>query len=84
MSEKPIICDTKPLALEVDAGTYFWCACGRSSNPPFCDGSHKGTGIQPLKYEVHEKKTLYWCQCKQTGKPPLCDGSHAKLGQETS
>lgn len=79
MSEKPIICDTKSLALEVEAGTYFWCACGRSSHPPFCDGSHKGTGIQPLKYEVAEKKKIYWCQCKQSKNPPLCDGSHKSL-----
>ncbi|HEX5789992.1 MAG TPA: CDGSH iron-sulfur domain-containing protein [Luteolibacter sp.] len=79
MSEKPIICDTKPLALEVEPGTYFWCACGRSTHAPFCDGSHKGTGLQPMRYEVTEKKTLRWCQCKRTHGPPLCDGSHKSL-----
>jgi len=79
MSDKPIICDTKPLALEVEAGTHFWCACGRSSSAPFCDGSHKGTGIQPVRYEVQEKKTIYWCQCKRTHYPPLCDGTHKSL-----
>lgn len=20
--------------------TYAWCACGNSSNPPYCDGFH--------------------------------------------
>ena len=79
MSEKAIVCDTKPLALEVEAGTYWWCACGRSSSQPFCDGAHKGTGLQPVKYEVAEKKTVWWCQCKQTGNPPLCDGAHKTL-----
>lgn len=79
MSEKPIICDTKPLALEVEPGTYFWCACGRSTHAPFCDGSHKGTGLQPVRYEVTEKKTLRWCQCKRTHGAPLCDGSHKSL-----
>jgi len=79
MAEKPLICDTKPLALEVEAGVHWWCACGRSDHPPFCDGSHKGTGMQPVKYEVSEKKTVWWGQCKHTGNPPLCDGSHKNL-----
>ncbi len=79
MPEEPIVCDTKPLALEVEAGTYWWCACGRASTQPFCDGSHKGTGLQPVKYEVAEKTTVWWCQCKQTAGAPLCDGAHKKL-----
>ena len=67
------------MAVEVEPGKHFWCSCGRSSSPPFCDGSHKGTGLQPVMVEVDEKKTLYFCQCKQTAKPPLCDGSHKAL-----
>ncbi|MCA1760054.1 MAG: CDGSH iron-sulfur domain-containing protein [Bacteroidales bacterium] len=27
----------------LETGTYHWCACGRSNNQPFCDGSHQGT-----------------------------------------
>jgi CDGSH-type Zn-finger protein len=79
MSEKPTICDTKPLALEVEAGVHWWCSCGRSTHQPFCDGSHKGCGMQPVKFEVAEKKTIWWCQCKHTANPPLCDGSHKNL-----
>ncbi|MGD7653756.1 MAG: CDGSH iron-sulfur domain-containing protein [Verrucomicrobiales bacterium] len=79
MAEKPIICDKKPLALEVEAGTHFWCSCGRSSSAPFCDGSHKGTGLQPVKYTTTEKTKLWWCQCKHTKNPPLCDGTHKSL-----
>lgn len=79
MAEQPIICDTKPLALEMDAGVYWWCSCGRSANPPFCDGSHKGSGLQPVKFELTEKKTVWWCQCKHSANPPLCDGAHKAL-----
>ena len=68
-----------PFGMDVEAGeSYFWCACGRSKNQPFCDGSHKGTDISPVKYEATESTTLYFCGCKQTGSPPLCDGSHKK------
>jgi CDGSH-type Zn-finger protein len=79
MAEQPIIVARKSLALEVEPGTHWWCSCGRSSNQPFCDGSHKGTGLQALKFEVTEKKTFYFCQCKHTKNPPFCDGSHKAL-----
>lgn len=79
MPESPKICDNKPLALEVEPGTYWWCACGRAAEQPFCDGSHKGTGLQPVKYEVTEKTKVWWCNCKHTQKAPLCDGSHKNL-----
>lgn len=82
MAEEPIVCDTKPILLEVEPGKHFWCACGRSSSQPFCDGSHKGTGIQPVMTELKETKKLAFCMCKHTGNPPLCDGSHAKVAAE--
>jgi CDGSH iron-sulfur domain-containing protein 3 len=82
MAEKPIPSGTKSLALEVEAGTHWWCSCGRSSSQPFCDGSHKGTGLQAFKFEVPEKKTLYFCLCKATQTPPFCDGSHKTLPRE--
>ena len=76
MSE-PVIAARAPIAVEVEAGkTYWWCTCGRSAKQPFCDGSHKGTGLQPVKFEVAEKTTVWWCQCKKTKTPPICDGSH--------
>jgi len=79
MSEQPIIYDRKPTVLEVEAGVHWWCACGRSAGQPFCDGSHKGTGLQSVKFEVHEKKSVALCNCKHTTNPPFCDGAHKSL-----
>lgn len=42
MSE-PVIADKKPAVMELEPGTYYWCACGQAKNQPFCDGSHKGS-----------------------------------------
>ena len=77
---EPKIAQKSPYPVEVEAGkSYFWCACGLSVNQPFCDGSHKGSGFTPVKFEATESKTVYFCGCKHTAHPVMCDGSHAKL-----
>jgi CDGSH-type Zn-finger protein len=69
-----------PYPVQLEAGkTYAWCACGRSANQPFCDGSHSGTGLAPKVFKAEESRTAALCGCKQTGDEPFCDGSHAKL-----
>jgi CDGSH-type Zn-finger protein len=78
MSE-PHIAQKKPYAVELEPGDYWWCACGLSKNQPFCDGSHKETEFQPLKFSITEKGTYYLCGCKRTGNPPFCDGTHKDL-----
>lgn len=77
--EDPIPVDNKPLKISLEKGKYFWCACGRSKNQPFCDGSHQGTGLRPVRFEMENTKEVFICQCKQTKKPPFCDGSHNSL-----
>lgn len=80
MSEAPIIAQKAPYPTEVEAGkTYFWCACGKSSKQPFCDGSHKGTGLSPVKFEATDTKKVFFCGCKQSAKSPMCDGAHKAL-----
>jgi CDGSH-type Zn-finger protein len=78
MSE-PIIFQKFPFVQKVEPGAYWWCACGRSQTQPFCDGSHKGTGLGPGKIEITEAKTVAWCGCKHSKNPPFCDGSHKQL-----
>lgn len=74
------IAQKAPYPVAVEAGkSYFWCACGKSAQQPFCDGSHKGSGFSPVKFEATESKTVYFCGCKQSGHTPMCDGSHQKL-----
>ncbi|MBI3828474.1 MAG: CDGSH iron-sulfur domain-containing protein [Planctomycetes bacterium] len=76
MAEKPVVAAKAPIVLELEPGEYWWCACGRSKSQPWCDGSHKGTGLEPMKLDITEKKKVALCACKHTGHAPLCDGSH--------
>ncbi|MBE9040731.1 CDGSH iron-sulfur domain-containing protein [Oscillatoriales cyanobacterium LEGE 11467] len=76
---QPTIADTKPILIDLEPGTYYWCSCGESSKQPFCDGSHSGTEFAPLKIEIDEAKKEALCQCKYTKNPPFCDGSHSQL-----
>ena len=75
----PKIAEYGPAVIELEAGSYWWCRCGRSENQPFCDGAHEGTEFTPLKFEVEEARRMALCQCKHTGLEPLCDGAHATL-----
>ncbi len=80
MNDKALIPQKKPYAVDVVAGkTYYWCACGRSKNQPFCDGSHKVTSFQPVAFTAEKTETVHLCGCKQTANQPFCDGTHQKL-----
>ncbi|MDH4080800.1 MAG: CDGSH iron-sulfur domain-containing protein [Nitrospira sp.] len=76
---QPRIAAKEPSAISLEAGTYYWCSCGRSRDQPFCDGAHEGTGIEPVEFTVTETKEVALCQCKRTKTPPFCDGTHQAL-----
>jgi CDGSH-type Zn-finger protein len=77
--EQPIIVQKRSLKLVMEPGTYYWCACGRSANQPFCDGSHKGTRFTPEKVVVKEKKLVKWCMCRHSDEGAICDNKHREL-----
>lgn len=77
--KKPNIAGRKSMRLVLEPGVYWWCACGHSSNAPFCDGSHVDYGFEPVEFEVTETKEYKLCQCKYTKTPPFCDHTHREL-----
>ena len=77
--EEPVIAARRSIHLELQPGTYFWCACGRSKTQPMCDGSHAGTRFTPLQFEITETKMVKLCACKHTKTPPFCDHTHRTL-----
>jgi len=76
---EPVICQRVPLVEVAYPGDYMYCACGRSKTQPFCDGSHAGTGIEPIPIQIKEAGQVAWCLCKHSKTKPFCDGSHSRL-----
>ncbi len=80
MSIEPTIAAKRPIQVELEAGKDYWfCACGKSAGQPFCDGSHKGSGLAPKKFTAEKTGSAWLCQCKHTGNAPFCDGTHSTL-----
>ena len=75
----PTIAARFPAVLELEPGSYWWCACGRSQTQPFCDGSHAGTGFSPVEFKLDQKTKCALCQCKHTADKPMCDGTHKRV-----
>lgn len=77
---EPVLASRTPFAVEVEAGKrYWWCACGKSQQQPFCDGSHKGGPFTPQEFRATESGTVWFCGCKRSAHAPRCDGTHRSL-----
>ena len=74
-------CDSahKARIFRLDPGNYFWCQCGRSKNQPWCDGSHEGTGQEPLEFQLRKEERVALCNCKHTACAPFCDNAHREV-----
>ena len=73
----PVVAAKAPIKTAVEAGKdYWWCACGKSTKQPFCDGSHKGSEFTPVKYTPTASGDVWFCACKHSSKSPMCDGTH--------
>ena len=80
MADDPVVAQKGPYQVELKEGqAYFYCRCGRSKRQPFCDGAHKDTGIEPMRFVATSSGMFNICGCKTTGDEPFCDGSHNML-----
>lgn len=76
----PIVAQSEPYGVELEAGrNYAWCACGRSANQPWCDGSHRDTEFSPIVWKAEKTEAVFLCGCKSTSDSPYCDGTHNLL-----
>lgn len=81
--KKPIVADNSPIAVELEADReYHFCTCGRSASQPFCDGSHAGSGFEPLAFTPRDPGEAWLCRCKHSADAPYCDGSHQRFDDQ--
>jgi CDGSH iron-sulfur domain-containing protein 3 len=74
----PVRSKKQPYVVKLTPGAYYWCACGRSRRQPYCDGSHRGTLLSPVRVEAMENVELKLCGCKESASKPYCDCTHEK------
>ncbi|REJ75870.1 MAG: CDGSH iron-sulfur domain-containing protein [Acidobacteria bacterium] len=74
----------RPVLVQVAAGTYFWCRCGATAHPPFCDGSHRAASagdVGPLRWKLDEDRELPLCRCRKAARPVSDVAGDGALGE---
>lgn len=65
-----------PMTIKETPGEKLYCTCKKTSTPPYCDGSHPGTGCEPHKMKLEKAQDINICSCGFSANHPFCDGSH--------
>lgn len=72
----PVSPQVGPYEVPVQEGCeYAWCSCGLSRRQPWCDGSHRGTGFEPIKFVAPISALFAMCGCKRSENAPYCFGN---------
>jgi CDGSH-type Zn-finger protein len=58
---------------------YFWCACGRGGERPFCAGSRVATRLGALANTAKKTGDVWSHGCKAAADKPRCDGTRDSL-----
>ena len=72
----PVLARLGPYEVAVEEGqAYRWCSCGLSAMQPWCDGSHEGTGMEPIEFVAPISAVFHMCGCKNSENKPFCFGT---------
>lgn len=62
-------------SVNVEAGTQYFCTCGKSNDAIFCDSTH-GPENKPKRLHFEHNTNILFCMCRKSDNFPYCDGSH--------
>lgn len=77
--DEPVIVSKQCKVMNLYPDTYHYCACGRTDDEPFCDGSHSETSLKPKRFKISEPTTVTICLCRHSKTLPYCDGTHTRI-----
>ncbi|WP_366450390.1 CDGSH iron-sulfur domain-containing protein [Fontimonas thermophila] len=71
---------TGPWVIDLPAGAYRWCGCGRSRTAPFCEARPAAECHTARDFTITGRvRTVWLCRCGLSAKAPYCDGRHHRL-----